>query len=83
MAVAGSVRNTTNPAPKDGEARPRRYYNDAVIALDHLYEAAVGGSAAAQEMLRCLADRLLDAAGKIKNTAAQSRPKQLQKGMGK
>jgi predicted NBD/HSP70 family sugar kinase len=70
--VAGSLPNTTKPARKDPEAPARRYYNDAVIALDQLFEAAAGGNHAAQEMLRSLADQLLDAAGKLENAAART-----------
>ena len=70
--MAESLPNTTKPARKDAEALTRRYYNDAVIALDQLFEAAIGGSGAAQEMLRSLADQLLDAAGKVENAAART-----------
>jgi hypothetical protein len=39
------------------------WYNDALIALDELYEAAMSGSGAAREKLRSLADNLIEAAG--------------------
>ena len=52
-----------------------RYYNDAVIALDQLYKAAARGNGTAREMLRSLADRLLDAAGKSETGAGQHFPR--------
>ena len=39
------------------------WHNDALIALDELYEAAAAGSDAAREKLRSVADNLIQAAG--------------------
>jgi hypothetical protein len=56
-----------------------RYYNDAVIALDQLYDEAIHGSTAAEELLRVAADNLLRAAGETRRlyehqTAVPSHP---------
>lgn len=58
---------------KPGEIERLRYVNDAVMALKSLHAAAAGGNGAAQEMLRSLADRLLEAAGRGE-TAGAMRP---------
>jgi hypothetical protein len=47
---------------KADEKLAARYYNDALIALDELYEVA-HGSAGALEELRSFADQLLTRAG--------------------
>lgn len=39
------------------------WHNDAIIAVDELYEVAISGSGAAREKLRSLADTLIEAAG--------------------
>jgi hypothetical protein len=65
--------------PHTGSFAPREpdileWHNDALIALDELYEAAISGSEAAREKLRSLADNLIEAAGlygrQIKSRAA-------------
>jgi len=43
-----------------------RYYNDVVIALDQLYDEAMHGSTAAEELLREAADNLVRAAGETR-----------------
>jgi hypothetical protein len=50
--------NTSPEAPRDDEVLALGYYNDAVIALEVLYEAALE-SAGAREELHAEADRLL------------------------
>lgn len=56
---------------KPEEIQRLRYVNDAVRALKILHASAAGGNGTAQEMLRSLAYRLLDAAGKAENAAAR------------
>jgi hypothetical protein len=54
--------NTPEPAARDDAALTLEYLNDAVIALDVLYEAALE-STGAREELRAEADRLIERAG--------------------
>lgn len=59
--MGNSPLDTTNPTPTGDEVL--NWHNDAIIAVDELYEAAVSGSEAAREKLRSLADNLVEAAG--------------------
>jgi hypothetical protein len=55
----GSSPNVRPESPDDGPRRqPIEYYNEAVQALDLLYEAVVSGSVGAEEILRDLAGKL-------------------------
>lgn len=44
-----------------------RYYNDALIAIEIIYEVALAGSGYARQMLRDEAARLCDRAGRLKS----------------
>lgn len=66
----GSSPSTSSPDPKDNSPAARRYYNDAVMALDDLYAAAVR-SDGALDSLRDIADKLFTRAGKWSLLQAQ------------
>ncbi|MGD0921937.1 MAG: hypothetical protein ABSA70_09270 [Terriglobia bacterium] len=53
--------DSSNLAPTEDNVLD--WHNDAIIALDELYEPALSGSDAAREKLRSLADNLVQAAG--------------------
>jgi len=59
--VGNSPLDTTSPTPTGDEVL--NWHNDAIIAVDELYEAAISGSDAAREKLHSLADNLIEAAG--------------------
>ncbi len=56
-----SAANTPGPVPSKQEVLVIRYYNDAVIAVDELYEAALT-SEGAREQLRAETVRLVERA---------------------
>lgn len=62
MRTGGSRRGSSEGP---GQEKLRVYYNDAVIALDILYDLACGGSSGATEVLRVLSEKMLDAAGEV------------------
>jgi len=70
--MSSSASRSPRPAASD-EIELARVYNCSATVLNILYDAAAGGSGAAQEMLHSLADRLLEAAGKTQR-ADDSRP---------
>lgn len=61
--MASAFRNTLNPAPNADTPLVLQHYNEAVLALDILYEVALL-SEGAREELRAEAGRLVERAGK-------------------
>jgi hypothetical protein len=59
MPMEESSSNTPDPAPDIPEDQAVRYYNDAVIALDLLYDVALASEGALEE-LRAEAERLIE-----------------------
>jgi hypothetical protein len=54
----------------EGKSGPLDYYNDCIVALDVLFEAAEKGSSGAAECLRAEADRLLRRAAEWRDMVA-------------
>lgn len=65
--MSGPSSNSPSPGASH-DAAVRRLYNDALIALEILYEAATAGSLAAAEKLHSLSDQLIEAAGRYQKT---------------
>src|SRR2546426_223392 len=76
MAALNRSLSVRRPKGRNNQ-RLARLYNDSVIALDVLYEAASQGSSACEEALRDLADRLVRAAGNTRRLLdAAPKPRQ-------